>query len=193
MNKTALRDLVLIAAFAALIIVLGAVAVPVGAAGVPIVLQNMGIALAAMLLGPRRGFLTVALFLGVGLLGVPNLAGFKPTLAALPGPTVGYLVGYLATPPIVGALTARRPRGTAAQVGAFALAGLAGVAAQYLLGSAGLVLRADMAPGAALAANVVFVPGDVAKVVVAALIAVPVLRALPELRPRRADTAAGVA
>lgn len=46
MNRSAVQDLTLIAAFAALIIVLGGVAVPIGGLGVPIVLQNMGIALA---------------------------------------------------------------------------------------------------------------------------------------------------
>ena len=50
MQKQAIQSLVYIAAFAALIIVLGAVSIPVGAAGVPIVLQNMGIALVAMLM-----------------------------------------------------------------------------------------------------------------------------------------------
>jgi uncharacterized membrane protein len=87
-------DIAVIAAFAALIIVLGGVTVPVGGAGVPIVLQNMGIALATMILGWRRGGLAVLLFLGVGFLGVPNMAGWTPALSAVSGPTVGYIVGY---------------------------------------------------------------------------------------------------
>lgn len=141
-------DLAYIAVFAAIIIVLGAVSIPVGTAGVPIVLQNMGILLAAFILGGTRGGLAVALFLGVGLVGVPNLAGWRPTLAALPGPTVGYLAGYLISAFIIGYAAdrivrshrraARSPLGLLA---ALILLGLIGTVIQYLCGSVGLVAR----------------------------------------------------
>ncbi|UBI03343.1 biotin transporter BioY [Corynebacterium freneyi] len=193
MQKTAIQSLVYIAAFAALIIVLGAVSIPVGAVGVPIVLQNMGIALAGMLLGWRRGTLSVVLFLAVGLIGVPNLAGFRTTLSALPGTTVGYLVGYIVAALVIGLLTERRPRGNGAMIGLFTAAGLVGVLVQYLFGTFGLMVRAEMGFVEALLVNVPFIPGDIVKVVVAALIAAPVLRAFPGLRANTAATAATAA
>ncbi|MDU4705104.1 MAG: biotin transporter BioY, partial [Corynebacterium sp.] len=61
-NNSKVYDLTIIAAFAALIIVLGGIAIPVGGLGVPIVLQNMGIALAGMILGFKRGGLATTLF-----------------------------------------------------------------------------------------------------------------------------------
>lgn len=189
MQKTAIQNLVYIAAFAALIIVLGAVSIPVGAAGVPIVLQNMGIILVALLLGWRRGTLTVILFLAVGLIGVPNLAGFRTTLSALPGPTVGYLVGYILAALVVGLLTVRRPLGAGAQIALFIAAGLVGVIVQYVCGAVGLMIRADLDPVTALfATNAPFVIGDAIKVVIAAVIAAPVLRAFPDLRPNAGAT-----
>lgn len=184
-------DIAVIAAFAALIIVLGGVTVPVGGAGVPIVLQNMGIALATMILGWRRGGLAVLLFLGVGFLGVPNMAGWTPALSAVSGPTVGYIVGYAVVGFLVGALcdlSSRVPRvaGNPALLTVwFTVAGLIGVAVQYLCGSVGLMVRTGMDFGAALTSNGPFIPGDIVKVVVAALIATAVLRAIPDLRPRR--------
>ena len=90
MKSLNITDVAVMAAFAALIIVLGGIAVPIGGLGVPIVLQNMGIILAALLLGSLRGGLATALFLAVGLVGVPNLAGFKPTITALSGPCLLY-------------------------------------------------------------------------------------------------------
>lgn len=183
MQKTAIQTLVYVAAFAALIIVLGAVSIPVGGAGVPIVLQNMGIALTAMLLGWRRGTLAVLLFLAVGLIGVPNLAGFRTTLSALPGTTVGYLVGYVVAALVIGLLTVRRPNRPGPMIGLFIAAGLAGVVVQYLFGTAGLMIRAEMGFVEALLVNIPFIPGDIIKIVVAALIAAPVLRAFPDLRP----------
>ncbi len=192
MQKTTILDIVLIAAFAALIIVLGAVSIPVGATGVPIVLQNMGMVLVGLLLGWKRGTLSVLLFLAVGLVGVPNLAGFRTTLSALPGPTVGYIVGYIVTALIVGLLTVRRPRNTIAQISLFILAGVIGILAQYLCGSVGLVIVSGMEFGAAVASNAAFIVGDLIKVVIAAVIAAPVLRAVPSLRPNRAGTAPAV-
>ena len=183
MQKTAIQSLVYVAAFAALIIVLGAVSIPVGGAGVPIVLQNMGIALAGMLLGWRRGTLAVVLFLAVGLIGVPNLAGFRTTLSALPGTTVGYIVGYVVAALVIGLLTVRRPNRPGPMIGLFIAAGLAGVVVQYLFGTAGLMIRAEMGFVEALLVNIPFTPGDIIKIVVAALIAAPVLRAFPDLRP----------
>ncbi|WP_448850945.1 biotin transporter BioY [Corynebacterium sp. 335C] len=193
MQKNTIVDAVLIAAFAALIIVLGAVSIPIGGLGVPIVLQNMGMVLVGLLLGWKRGTLCVILFLAVGLVGVPNLAGFRTTLSALPGPTVGYLVGYIVTALVVGLLTMYRPRNTVAQIGLFIVAGIIGVMFQYLCGSVGLVIVNGMEFPAAVASNAAFILGDVVKVVIAAVIAAPVLRAIPSLRGNKAVKRAGVA
>ncbi|MCX2162996.1 biotin transporter BioY [Corynebacterium auriscanis] len=183
-------DLALIAVFAALIIVLGAVSIPVGTAGVPIVLQNMGILLAAFILGGTRGGLAVALFLGVGLVGVPNLAGWRPTLAALPGPTVGYLVGYLVTAFLIGYAAdriirshRRSARSPIALLVTLIILGLAGIAIQYLCGTIGLMARTPLDFTAALATNAPFIPGDLAKAVVAAIVAAGAIRAVPDLIP----------
>ena len=106
-----LLDVAYIAVFAALIIALAFVAIPVGAAGVPIVLQNAAVILAGLILGRTRGFLTALLFLGLGLIGLPVLAGGKTTLAALGGPTIGYLVGYLVSATVAGSIAYLAPRG----------------------------------------------------------------------------------
>ncbi|MEL4152872.1 biotin transporter BioY, partial [Corynebacterium bovis] len=192
-RRSTTLDLALVAAFAALTAVLGIVAVPVGGAGVPVVLQNAAVILTAMLLGPRRGTLSVLLFVGVGLLGVPNLAGGHPTLAALSGPTVGYIVGYIVCAPVVGLLAGPALRGltrggrsrtvTAPRVAVVFLAGVLGVVVQYACGAAGLVARTTLDPGAALLSNTPFIPGDAVKVVVATVIAVAVVRAVPDLLP----------
>lgn len=185
-------DIAVIAAFAALIIVLGAVSIPVGSAAVPIVLQNMGVLMAGMILGWHRGSLAVLLFLGVGFLGVPNMAGWTPALTSVSGPTVGYLVGYAITGILVGALCELAPRRPQwLQVTWFIVAGAICVGVQYLSGSVGLMLRTDMDFGAALVSNGPFIPGDAAKVVVAALVSAAVLRAVPDLRrDRRSRTSA---
>lgn len=185
MTNSKVYDLTIIAAFAALIIVLGGIAIPVGTLGVPIVLQNMGIALASMILGFKRGGLTTALFLAVGLVGVPNMVGWKPLIAALPGPTVGYIAGYLVASFVIGAIAQQAPRAKGPRVATFVCAGLVGVLIQYFLGSLGLVWRVGLGFGEAAVSNVPFILGDVIKVVLAALIATAVLKAFPDLLPDR--------
>ncbi len=185
MKSLNITDVAVMAAFAALIIVLGGIAVPIGGLGVPIVLQNMGIILAALLLGSLRGGLATALFLAVGLVGVPNLAGFKPTITALSGPTVGYLVGYLIAAFVIGAIAQRAPRRSAAKIATFIVAGLVGVIIMYLCGSAGLMVRLGLKAPEALASNGPFIIGDALKVVFAALIASAVTTAVPNLLPQR--------
>lgn len=182
-RRSTAADIALMATFAALIIVLGAVTIPVGGLGVPIVLQNMGVALTAMILGWKRGGLAVTLFIAVGFLGVPNMAGWQPALAAVAGPTVGYVFGYIISAVVIGAIAQTAPRHHTGRVGVFILAGLTGVCVQYLSGTVGLMFRAGMDFTGALISNAPFIPGDIIKMILAALIAAAVLRALPDLSP----------
>lgn len=182
-RHSAITDLAYIAVFAALIIVLAFVYIPSGTPGVPIVLQNAAIILAGLILGARRGFLTTALFLFIGLIGLPVLAGGRTTLAALAGPTAGYLVGYLAAAFLAGLIAYRAPRtNRAAMIGIFLIAGLVGLLSMYVFGALGLMLRAGMDLGAAIVAQAPFVIPDLIKTVVMVFIAVGVHAAFPQLR-----------
>lgn len=182
-RHSAITDLAYIAVFAALIIVLAFVYIPSGTPGVPIVLQNAAIILAGLILGARRGFLTTALFLFIGLIGLPVLAGGRTTLAALAGPTAGYLVGYLAAAFLAGLIAYRAPRNNrAAMIGIFLIAGLVGLLSMYVFGALGLMLRAGMDLGAAILAQAPFVIPDLIKTVVMVFIAVGVHAAFPQLR-----------
>lgn len=182
-RHSAITDLAYIAVFAALIIVLAFVYIPSGTPGVPIVLQNAAIILAGLILGARRGFLTTALFLFIGLIGLPVLAGGRTTLAALAGPTAGYLLGYLAAAFLAGLIAYRAPRtNRAAMIGMFLIAGLVGLLSMYVFGALGLMLRAGMDLGAAILAQAPFVIPDLIKTVVMVFIAVGVHAAFPQLR-----------
>jgi biotin transport system substrate-specific component len=62
---------------------------------VPLTVQNLGVLLVGLLLGSRRGFAALALYLVEGALGMPV---FSPTgpggIAQLLGPTGGFLMAY---------------------------------------------------------------------------------------------------
>lgn len=179
------RDLAMIAVFAGIVAALGLVPAfyPFGGA-VPITAQSLGVMLAGAILGPRRGALALLLFLGLVALGLPLLAGGRGGLGVLVGPSMGYLVGWVVGAFVVGAMT--YSAGAPYRLTWGVLANLVGgILVIYALGTIGLVVRSDAGLAAAATGNLVFVPGDVAKAVVGALVARGVHAAYPGLLPQR--------
>lgn len=105
-----IRNVVFVALFASLISVFGFISIPIPGTPIPIVLQNMLVVLTSLLLGCARGCLSVALFLILGLIGLPVFSGGGGGLARFLGPTGGFLYGYLVAAIISGSI-ARFPQG----------------------------------------------------------------------------------
>ena len=87
--KLKTKDVALIGLFAALITICAWISIPLGP--VPVTLQTFAIFLAASLLGYKRGTLAVAVYILLGVVGLPVFSGFK-TLNPL---TFGYVLGFL--------------------------------------------------------------------------------------------------
>ena len=180
------RSVANIAIYAALIAVLGllpkfSIAI---AGGVPVTAQTLGVMLAGVMLGPVRGFLACVLFLFVVALGLPLLAGGRGGLGVFFGPSLGFLVGWPFGALVTGILMQRLNR-----LPVFASAAIAatvgGIGAVYLLGIPILALMTDLTFGAAAIGSMAYMPGDLIKVTVCALIARTVHRFQPEsLRSR---------
>lgn len=178
------RDLALIAVFAALIVALVPVKVPVGGAA-PIVLQNLGIMLAGAVLGARRGFLSVLLFVVLAVAGLPVLASGVRGLAIFTGPTVGFVLSYPLVALVIGLLV-ERPAVRRNLVLTVLACLVGGIVVCYALGIPGMAWRSaklDLAGAAAF--SMTFLLGDVLKAVVAGVVATAVHKALPDLLGRR--------
>lgn len=178
--RSATRDLAQIAVFAALIVVLGLPGqIAIGSAGVPITFQTLGVMLAGALLGWRKGALAVLAVIVIGLV-LPVLAGGRTTLTSLAGPTAGFLIGWIPAVIVIGLLTALiMPRYRV--IPGLLITIFGGIVVIYTFGVAGMLLRTDLTLGAAIAANGVFVPGDLVKAVVTAVVAAQVHKARPGL------------
>jgi biotin transport system substrate-specific component len=186
-----LRDLVLVAAGTALLVLgayvtvtvpavqLGRLYVPVNEY-VPLTLQTFGVLFSASLLGARRGVSATALYLLLGIIGLPVFAAGADgvqrsgleTIVGLEGgrlvlgATGGYLLGFLVASAVVGRLAEhgwdRRPaRSLAAMV--------IGTALIYLCGVTWLAMAAGLALSDALVFGLwPFLPGDLVKLAAAA-------------------------
>jgi biotin transport system substrate-specific component len=178
-GKSTARDLAQIAIFAALIAALGLPgAITVGSTGVPITLQTLGVMLAGGILGARKGVLSVAVFLVLTTAGLPLLAGGRGGVGIWTAPSAGYLVGFLAGAYVVGRLTARiLPKYPLWQGILVNLLG--GALVIYIFGVTWLGIRAGFGP--AITGVFAYLPGDLLKAVVAALVVKQVHRSYPGL------------
>ena len=164
-KKLTTYQMAVTALMAAVMCVLGPLTVPIGA--VPFSLANFVICLTAWLLGPKFGTLSVAVYLCIGLIGVPVFSGYGAGLAKLAGPTGGYLVGYLLLA-LIGGLFIEKSNGNPVVSG---IGLVLGDAACYVLGTAWFVFQMQCELGYALSVCVYpFIALDLAKIVVSCVV-----------------------
>jgi biotin transport system substrate-specific component len=184
------RDIVLVALFAAIIVVLGLLPpVTLGFIPVPITAQSLGVMLAGCILGARRGAAAVLLVLLLVAIGLPVLSGGRGGLAVFAGPTAGYLVGWFFGAYVCGLIAERFVKEEENELSQFlaflAASVIGGIAVVYLFGVPWLAYMSGKAFFETTIASLVFVPGDLIKAFVAMLAGRAVLAGYP-LLPQRA-------
>lgn len=170
--KSKTKSLLLCAMFAALVAVGAFIRVPVPL--LPFTLQTLFTALAGLLLGSRRGAVSVAVYAAIGLLGIPVF-----TAGGGPGyifqPSFGYIIGFIAGAWVAGRMaeTTRSP-----SVRTYFIAGLAHLAVIYAIGLVYYYVIANYYTGSPIGVWALLLhcclltlPGDLASCLVAALLA----------------------
>jgi biotin transport system substrate-specific component len=180
-SRSRSRDLALVATFAGVVAALGLVPAftPPGFT-VPVTAQSFGVMLAGAVLGARRGFLSVGLLLLLVAVGLPLLAGGRGGLGVFATPSVGFLLGWPVAAFVVGWLTERGGPSYHLLWGIVSNV-LGGIVVLYAAGIAGIVLVSGVSVQAATVSTWVFLPGDLVKAVLAALVARGVHAAYPGL------------
>ena len=174
------RTMILCALFAALTAVGAFFKIPFALAAIS--LQFLFTAMAGVLLGAGYGALSQAVYVLIGLVGVPIFAlggGFSYIFQ----PTFGFLLGLIPTAAVIGALTRRN-----ASPVRVALACVAGLAVLYAVGVPYMALIANGYLGKGLSAwqilckgMLIYLPGDLLKITVGSLLCIAVTRRMPSM------------
>ncbi|WP_162363839.1 biotin transporter BioY [Azospirillum humicireducens] len=168
------RDMTLAALGAGMVVALGATPpIPLGILPVPITLQTFGVMLAGLLLGPRRAVTAMLLFVALVALGLPVLAGGRGGFGVLVGPSAGYIYGWVPAALLVGGLARRSERiaHPFARVACDVAACLfGGVIVVHACGVIWLSLVTGLGWWKAMSGTFLFVPGDIVKALLAAVV-----------------------
>ena len=196
--------LTLAALFAAVLAAASWIALPLPFTPIPVNLGTLAVTLAGALLGCRYGTFSVLVYILLGAAGVPVFAGFTGGLGHIAGPTGGYIIGYLTSAFVCGAIVdmlyaphahssdtrACSPSMTAGHGGSqssgrkrswktyavITVAALLGTVSCYTLGTIWFIILTKSSYAASLAMCVIpFIPGDIFKIIAAAII-IPVLK-----------------
>jgi biotin transport system substrate-specific component len=155
-----------------LLVLCAHIVIPLPWTPVPITGQTFGVLLVAVLLGARRGAITLILYLLEGAAGLPVFQPLGlPGLARFAGPTAGYLLSYPFAAFVTGWLVERGAKIGNARDGGGWLAGLpllgvllSGEAIIFACGCAWLAMFLGMGWSAALRQGALpFIPGEIIK------------------------------
>ncbi len=158
------KRLVYCALFAAVIGIMSLISIPTQP--IPINMALFAVLLAGGILGKKYGTLSVVVYILLGAVGIPVFAGFRGGLAVLAGPTGGYIAGYIIVAFLTG-LVCEKTRKMHYTLPIMILA----VILCNAVGTAWYCYIMKSSVSSALMLCVIpFVPADVIKVVLAALV-----------------------
>lgn len=157
------RDALLVAGGAALTGLLAQIAFPVPGSPVPVTGQTFGALVVGAALGWRRGIASLALYLLVGVMGVPWFAGHSAGYASA---SFGYVIGFVVAAGVVGALAGRGgDRDPARTIGTMIVGNLV----IYAFGLSWLMADLHIGLGKAVSIGLTnYLPGDAIKILLAA-------------------------
>lgn len=168
MNKirnSKVYDMALIALFAALTAVFSQISIPIGP--VPINLALLSVFACGGALGWKKGAASIAIYILLGIVGVPVFSGFQGGVAKIAGPTGGYIIGYLFAVFIVGLMCDILGK----KIWVLPVSIVIGLVVCYAFGTIWFMISMQSGLIESLTACVFpFLPGDAAKIIVATLI-----------------------
>lgn len=92
-SKLSIQDICSIALCTAVTAIMAQISIPMPL-GVPMTMQTFAITLSAVILGSKKGAVSALIYILLGAVGLPILAGFTGGLQYFAGPTGGFLISF---------------------------------------------------------------------------------------------------
>lgn len=127
-KKISIQDICSIGIMTAVTAVMAQISIPMPL-GVPMTMQTFAVTLAGVILGAKRGAISMAVYVLLGAVGVPVLANFSGGFQHLIGPTGGFLLSFPIMAYLIGMGTEFRKR-----KGMFLLFLILGTVVNYVVG-----------------------------------------------------------
>lgn len=160
-----IRMQVLCALFAAVCAVCSQLTIPIQP--VPITLGTFGVLMAGGFLGKRHGLLALLIYLILGAAGVPVFSMMRAGISVLAGPSGGFILGFAPMAFVVGLVSEKLGHTFKSML----VATLAGTAVCYVMGIGWFMLLTGTGMWSAMVMCMFpFLPGDLAKIILASFL-----------------------
>ena len=170
--KLSLKDMIVCGIFAAVLAVLSQISIVLPFSPIPFTMQTFGLFLIGAILGCKRGFISVMVYILLGAIGIPVFASYSGGPAVLFGKTGGFIIAFPFMALIIGYATEKYRKPAYVMIAMFLALVLC-----YAMGTIQFSLILNMSLAKSMAFTVIpYVPLDLVKVVMAALISVQVRR-----------------
>lgn len=175
--KLTTKNMILVSLFTGLTAIGASISIPVGE--VSITMQSLFVILSGHILGPKLGPLSQIVYLILGLIGLPIFAGFTGGLQSIMKPSFGFIISFILASYIVGKISHSKNKFNKKRI---YLASLAGSIVMYLVGIPYMYYMINIIMGKAFSFNaiiqmgcILFLPGDLLKLILASSIAGKIL------------------
>lgn len=169
-SSARIRRMTTTAVMVAVICILAPISLPIGP--VPISLGTLAIYFTLYVLDWKQATIAVAVYILLGLVGLPVFSGYEGGPGKLFGPTGGYIIGYIPMCILIGMWLTHHYKKVVLSI----IVMEAATWLLYMIGTAWLAVSIGKSFYDALALGVLpFIAGDLAKIIAAALVG-PVLR-----------------
>ena len=108
MKQLSIKRMSTIALFTALLCVSAYIAIPLPFTPTPITTQGIIVYLIGILLSPFESFMTMILYILLGIIGLPVFSGGRSGFGVLLGPTGGYIIGFTISTVLISLLKGKK-------------------------------------------------------------------------------------
>lgn len=166
-SKISIQDICSIAIMTAITAVMAQISIPMPL-GVPMTMQTFAVTLAGVILGSKRGGISMLVYLLLGAVGVPVFASLSGGFQCLIGPTGGFLISFPIMAYLIGiGVELKKKKG----MGMFVLFLILGTVSNYVVGVLMFCVIMNASVWTGITACVLpFIPTAIVKAVVASVL-----------------------